>query len=68
MARGIVRGEGEGDRRKVGGVDFGVGQLEGNGQGNDTATSADVEDPGSRVPLGDLQGDFDKLLGFGAGD
>ena len=26
VARGIVRGEGEGDRRKVGGVDFGVGQ------------------------------------------
>ena len=49
-------------------MDFGVGQFEGNGQGNDAATSADVEDPGSRVPLGDLQGDFDKLLGFGAGD
>ena len=68
VTRGIVRGESEGDWRKVGGVDFGVGQGEGNGQGDDAATSADVEDAGPRVFFGQLDGDFDKLLGFVAGD
>ena len=68
VARGILRGESEGISGKIDGMNFGGGKFEGDGECNDAAARADVENLRRCFAFDDFQRNLDELLCLGAGD
>lgn len=65
-ARGVFRGQGQGVRGNIHGIDSGLGPFGSQAQGDDAAPGADVQD--ARRLCGEGQEEFDELLGLRTGD